>query len=301
MFAALAFSSVGCTVGAVAVFAAHASSLDYQSTGVPAGDAIYERNVFVVVPVLLVGLAVWIGRGLPRPRRLAGGVAAGCILLVLLHPWWILPVTSNPQNLAPMIWLLISEEAWVVAIAAGTAAALAGILWTRVEPERASRLWVLVGTWFAFAGLLAVTVFTGASAESARLGKGVRPGWIDSAVPNGASVAVVWDESRAGEFARPAERQKAVWVSELFNESIGTVYALGARLPYGLPDVSTSLLADGTLVDSSGAATAAPYVLARCALGIDAPRVAVDRRLGLAVYRTAGLVRVSAGARDGSC
>ncbi len=112
---------------------------------------------------------------------------------------------------------------------------------------------------------------------------------------------MVWDEPGSTEFATPDKRQRAVWVNELFNESVGTVYALGGRLPFGLPDVSVSVAVRGTLVAKNGDPAVAGYVLARCALGIDAPRVAVERELGVAVYRTGGLVRVSPDARGSAC
>jgi hypothetical protein len=49
--------------------------------------AIIERNVFVVAPLLLVALLVWIDRGSPRPRVLALAAAATAALLPALIPY----------------------------------------------------------------------------------------------------------------------------------------------------------------------------------------------------------------------
>ena len=43
--------------------------------------AIVERNMFVLAPLLLIGLLVWIDRGAPRPRVYV--IAAACIAAVL--------------------------------------------------------------------------------------------------------------------------------------------------------------------------------------------------------------------------
>jgi hypothetical protein len=297
VFAVMALTTVLSTVTGVAVFASYASSLDYQATGVPPANPLYERNVFVVVPLLLAGLALWIERGLPRPRPLAGAIAACAVTLVLVHPWSQLPRTSNPQNLAPTIWLLMPGPNWLVALWAAAIAGIVALLWITVEPARVRTLWLSVGTWFAIVGLLAVVVFTGVSGEAARVGRGQPANWIDRAVGAHATVAVVWDERPDRAFARPDERQRIVWVNEFFNESIGTVYALGARLPFGMPDVPVRVRPDGTLVDGSERPLTAEYVLTRCRLAVEGPTVARDLGTGAVVVATNGVVRLSTSRR----
>ncbi len=293
-FAALTTAVLSSVLVAVAVFTSYSSTIDFETTGAPPVTALSERNVFVVVPLLLVGLALHIERRLPRPRRLALGIAAACIALVVGYPWSQVVDTANPQNLAPTVWLFVSDAAWARALVAGALMATVCALWLRVPVEQRSRLWLVPAVWFAFEALLAVILFTVASRS--HTGRGTPATWIDDAVGPKATVAVVWEERRPMAFANPREAQYLVWVSEIFNRSVGPVYALGARLPYGLPDTRVRIAADRRLVESAGGKdVVADYVLTSCTLRVAAPVVAVQPRIHAALYRTGGKVRVAAG------
>jgi hypothetical protein len=295
--AALVATVVGCVLGAVAVFSSFASTVDYQATGTPSATPLTERNVFMLVPLLLVGLAAWAERGMPLPRRLSLAVAAACTALVVVYPWRLLPDSVNPQNLVPTAWTLATDVPWVLSLLAGAVAAAAAAFWLRLPAARRPRVWVVPGVWFAFTGLLAVTLFTGASGVAADTGRGAPADWIDRAVGGGeATVAVVWAEPPTAEYASPREAQRVVWVSEFFNRSVGPVYSLGARLPFGLPDIPVRLSASGALVERDGGrAVVARYALGHCELALDAPVVAVDRGASAVLYRTDGPVRLLPG------
>ena len=51
-------------------------SLVSSTFDVDGGESINERYVFVLVPLLFVGLALWIESGLPRPRPWAWATLA---------------------------------------------------------------------------------------------------------------------------------------------------------------------------------------------------------------------------------
>jgi hypothetical protein len=296
VFAALALPTVLCTTVGVAVFASFASNVDYQATGIPESAPVYERNLFVVVPLLLLGLALWVERGLPRPRPLAPLAAAACVLLLAVYPWSLLPRAANPQNLAATVWLLV-QPTWLVPVVACAFAVVVAVLWLRIEPDRAGRLWVAVASWFAFAGLLTVIVFTAISSNTGRTGAGARPDWIDRAVGREEHVLLLWSEPDIRRYAEPTDRQRIVWLAELYNESVGEVHVLGARLPYGLGGDVARLASDGSVVDAGGLRLRAPFVLAECSLGVVGAAVAVDRKTHMALYRTTDGVRVERGAR----
>ena len=67
--------------------------------------AIVERNMFVVAPLLLTGLLVWIDRGLPRPRvyaLAAAGVAAVLPALIPYERFLQLKVRSDTLMIVPL-------------------------------------------------------------------------------------------------------------------------------------------------------------------------------------------------------
>jgi hypothetical protein len=291
--AALVVTTVLATVGGVAVFAVYATSIDFATTGVPAAMPVYERNLFVVAPLFLIGLAVWIERGCPRPRPLTPVVSACAVVVMALYPWsQVVRESASPQNLATTPWVVTPLPTGVLWVVVAVVSALIVALWLRIDPTRTRRLWAIVGVWFAFVGLVSFAVFRGTAAESSRDGVGASPGWIDHAVGRNGRVTIVWPEPSGREFALPTNRQRVVWASDFFNRSVVGVVSIGAKLPFGLPDRLVRARADGALVDASGRPIRAQYVLAPCSLRIAAPVTAVDRRVRAVVYRPAGIVRI---------
>jgi hypothetical protein len=283
-------SVVVCTTAGVSVFAAHASNIDFATTGTPAASPLYERNVFVVCPLLLVALALWIECRLPRPRFATPAIAAGAALLMLVYPWALVPRAANPQNLAPILLSVMPLSSWLIAAIALAFASIAALVFLQVRTEKAGVLWVVVGTWFALVGFVAVGVFSGASRYVVRTSAGVPVDWVDRAVGRDARVAVLWNERGGGEFARPTERQRAVWVAEFYNRSIKGVYVLGPGLPFGLSQTRVHVLPGGQVADATGAPTRAAFVLAKCGLGVRAPLVARDEKTHMGLYRVDGRV-----------
>ncbi len=290
LFGAFLAATLICTIGAVSVFAAYASSIDFTSTGTPAATPVYERNLFVVTPLLLVALALWIERGMPRPRVAAPVVAGGAALLMLVYPWRLIPRAANPQNLAPILLTVVPAANWVSALVALGFAALAAVVFLYSRRDRPRILWAFVGSWFAIVGIIAVTVFTGASRYVVRTSMANPADWVDRAAGSGARVAVLWTEPGTTAFARPSERQRTAWVAEFFNRSIDRVYVLGPAFPFGLPQVRVFRRDGGQLVTAAGLPMRADFVLAKCRAGVTAPLVAHDTKTQMGLYRTAGPV-----------
>lgn len=289
-FAVVVFSAIACTTAGVSVFAAYASHTDFATTGTPAASPLYERNVFVVCPLLLVALALWIECGLPRPRFATPVIAAAAALLMLVYPWALVPRAANPQNLAPVLLSVSPVSARMIAAIALAVASIAALVFLRARSDKAGLLWATVGTWFVLVGVVAVMVFSGASRYVVRTSAGVPFDWVDRAVGPDARVAVLWNERGGGAFARPTERQRVVWVAEFFNRSIRGVYVLGPRLPFGLPETGVRVLPGGQVADATGAPLRAALVLAKCRLGVRAPLVARDEKTQMGLYRVEGRV-----------
>jgi Dolichyl-phosphate-mannose-protein mannosyltransferase len=293
LYAALTIPMVVCVLAVVALF----GSKPTADAGLSLSTQLRERNFFFVAPLLLIGLAIWTER---RPRRdaVVWGAAAVAVLGVALYPWSQVPTATSPQNLAPVPWVdALSGNA--ARIAASTIfATLAVVLLLLTRPEHAGRLWIVVGGVFLVVGAVAVADFTDASKLTLRWGVGGDRDWIDQALGRDANVAVLWQEFGTGPPA-PSDRHRIVWVDEIFNRSVGRVYALGPSMPYDLPDTPVEV-EGGVVRDDAGNPIRERYVLARCKSGVDAPIVALDKGVGVAVYRTDGTVRVT-GTPDPRC
>jgi hypothetical protein len=198
---------------------------------------VFERYVFYVMPFLFVALALWIERGLPRPKPWVH-IAAGCaILLPLALPLGTLlngrewGVSSSTPGLVP--WARLSEAfgtGWALRAAVLVAAGLLALLFLRIGRERESllRFVTLCVLWMI---TLVVAVSDLSAAKLAGVRAGGEPGWVDDAVEPGSLVAVVWPA------LAPREERGlyAVLETQFFNRSVSRVYHVGAPIRPGVP------------------------------------------------------------------
>ena len=112
------------------------------STSPLGGLRIHDRNLFYLVPLLLVGTVAWIEQGLPRPRRLTLVVAAGCALLPALIPYRSSLDEAWVDQIGIAFWLSIGAPS-DVAVASMVCVGLAGAALIVLVPHRAR--WLLVG------------------------------------------------------------------------------------------------------------------------------------------------------------
>ena len=249
--------------------------------------AIVERNMFMVAPLLLIGLLVWIDRGAPRPRAYA--VVAACVAAVLpaLIPYerfLQLKVRSDTLMLVPL-WNVQDEVGLPrlddVVLLGGVAAAALFLL---VPRRYLLALPALVLLYFA---VVIQPIQSGPHgmepAAAGALFEGIRKGprdWIDRAVGD-EDVAVLWT-GKTNRFT--------VLMNEFFNRSLGPVYTLGGPMPGGLPETAVRVdsetgeirrVADGSVVDEG-------YVLTDGTIALDGETVVADEVLGLTVYAVGG-------------
>jgi glycosyltransferase involved in cell wall biosynthesis len=248
---------------------------------------IEERNLFYLMPLLVIALLAWIERGQPLPPRasvVAAGIAAalpGTIpfahLLNItaqsdtigLQPWWFLGNTWTGRHGVGVVAVLL-------ALALG-----ACFLWL---PRRyAPALPALVALGFLLTWLpleLWTHSFPRLASSAYAQGSGKKDkSWIDDAVGRDAHVAAVF----AG------GNDLAVFENEFWNRSIDRVYGLGARLPGDLPEIQTSV--DQTTGELRGVTER--YVLAPSSVQLVGQRLAADPKKQLFLYRVAQPVRVT--------
>jgi len=249
--------------------------------------AIEERNMFVVAPLLLIALLVWIDRGAPRPRALALVAATAAAVLPALIPFdrfLQLKVRSDTLMIVPLwnlqdsITLPRLDEAVLVA---GVAAAALFLLLPR---RFALALPAAVLAYFALATQPIQAGPHGMEqAAAGALFEGIgapHRDWIDRAVGGDADVAALW----TGLPDRFTVNQ-----NEFFSRSVGPVYTLGGAMPGGLPETAVTVdPRTGELRRADGTIVRAEYAYTDGSVALDGDPVARDERLGLTLYRTAG-------------
>jgi glycosyltransferase involved in cell wall biosynthesis len=275
VFAAVAGSLSVWLVLEVAVFASRYS------------QRIEERNLFYLMPLLLIALFAWIERGQPRPPRAAVAAAGLAAALPGTIPFaHLLNITAESDTIGLQPWWFL-EHTWTgssgvgvaaVAVAVGLAASF---LWL---PRRyAPVLPALVALGFVVTWL-PVELWTHSFPRLARSAYAQGVGttgksWIDRKVGRDAHVAVIWSGGNA----------LAVWENEFWNRSIDRVYDLGARLPGDMPELRTSVdPATGIL-----RGVREHYVLAPTSVQLVGQRLASDPAKQLVLYRVTPPARIT--------
>jgi hypothetical protein len=217
-----------------------------------------ERNLLALAPLVFIGFAVWLDRGLPRPRIATALTSLGALGLLLYLPLdRFVTAAAEPDafSVIPLYRLRVNypglDTKLVVAIGALELLALAVFL-----PRR--RAWILPLVLFA--------LFAGASisasqvvSHQARLFRQVMVGperrWIDTHAQG--PVAYVYTGELGWSGGAP------VWTNLFWNRRLRWVYDLGAAPALGpLPQRTVVPGADGRLRLEDGTAIDAPYVVA---------------------------------------
>ena len=236
-----------------------------------------ERYVFHVVPLTFVGLALWIERGLPRPRPWAW-VALGVACLRRRRSCRSTGSTTTPVSRR---WLCSRGSALSLspvggAIAVGAVTLGCGGIWITCGPRSTGRLWALVGVWMALLGLFAVESNRVSASKTAAAFAGRSATWVDDALPAG--------RGRHGRLGRePGAAGTAGLVllladghRVLQSRASATSTDSGPATLYEdiLPTVPARVGSDRTLIDSRGRALAAEYALVTCRTPIEGRVVA---------------------------
>jgi hypothetical protein len=208
-------------------------------------ERIHWRNVFFVVPLVLVCFAWWLTRGLPRlaPAALtAAGVTLALPLLVperLVEPYS--PIDSPPTRpWARLLELAPSLDAWAV-IAPIVALGVVTFLLAR------GTMFPLLTVALAF---LTVSASTDWQSDLARA-QAERLAWIDDALPDGEQVLLVhfdFAEAPCPRIGQTSKQRELVRMTEFFNTSVTRfAHVWGPLVQDGLASPLLTIEADGSI------------------------------------------------------
>lgn len=252
---------------------------------------LHERNLFYVVPLILIGFLAFFELEGVRDRRLALGAAivAGALPAALPFAQLVKGARVDALALVPWANTLVSKGAVPLAMAV-----FAALLSTLVFAPR-HFMPILISV-VALNFLVIGSAAAWHVRESARLLADVRvhQSWIEDAVGRNAQVAAVWfpNPSACVPFSRWYRRELALFENEFFNRNISSVYYVGQPVDQ-LP--SERLLVDRAthVLTSLGPGDFAPrYLAVGEEVRLGAPVVARDRQTRTVLYRVRGPVRV---------
>jgi hypothetical protein len=262
----------------------------FSSTEWGAGR-LHERNLFYVVPLVLIGFLAYFDVDTSRSHRLKLGLVAISAALPATLPFGRLVNGALPDTLALLPWANTSLDRAAAPFAmAAVAFALAVLIF--LPPRLAPILVCAVALNFYVIG---AATRLDAHVGAQTLGKvRVNQQWIDDAIGPNAVVTAVWFPSSVTCIQRSRSNVQAYgfWENEFFNRSVGRTSYVGRRLD-GLPQerlaVDPKSLA---LVRPDHARFAPSYVLLGDAVGLQAPVVKRDEQTRAVLYRVSGSARV---------
>jgi hypothetical protein len=216
-FLAVAVSSV-LVVGQVAVYA---SQFSFR---------VEERNMFCVAPLLLIGLALWLYRGLPRPPALTAiALLAPAALLVTIpfETLFNISLVSDTFGLIPLLRLTqrLAGGAEDVRVLLGLGLIGAGVLFA-VFPRRLAAILVPASV-AVFLLLSSVSVFRAVRFQA--VGAGVAPqtsdpSWIDHTIGTEPRAAFLYTQEIG-------PNPHIFWQTEFWNRGVGSVYQVQVEAP----------------------------------------------------------------------
>jgi len=243
------------------------------------------RDLLTAAPLALLGFALWLDRGAPRPQPLASVVVllAGALLLGLREPRTVTAETVH--DTLELVWLeQLAEPRRELAFALVVGVALGAFA---LAPRRATA--ALAAGAFVALGVASVAASREAVEQSGLRAEGLlggRPDWVDAA--RQANVVFLY----AGE-----PRSTIAWQHVYANRSLSEVWALNGKLvPGPLPQRVVTPRQDGRLDERSGAASRPVIAPTSLTLfGSELAEIRLQDTLdgGLILWRTDGPPRLS--------
>jgi len=282
-FVALFASANACGLLVVAAF-----------TSTPWGyDRLHDRYGFYLVPLWLVGLVVWLARGLPRPVVATAIGVAAALALPLILPFGQLANEAGIDTVPGALWERIAAELAGPGPASGRLALVLFVLGLLVAtaflPRRIAR--------FALPAAVAVT-FAGMSyfawdriidaPEDLVFAGGLDRAWIDDRVAPDASVTKLYIDTPC----ESALERHALFLTEFFNSTVDRAAYIGDSTPDGIPLPRVDVAPSGVLELAPGDALRAQYVYTQPGLELAGRRVAEGTAAHLVLWQVGGPVRV---------
>jgi hypothetical protein len=193
---------------------------------------VEERTMLYVQPLLLLALALWLARGLPRPRFLTPIALVAPIALLFSLPLTRLlghDALSDTFGLVPLLALRMHSGMGAVYAVFWGSAALALAAFALPRDVASACVPAVVAALLALSTAVDQQQIAREShAVKAAEKAGAEESWVDQAIGPGA---------RATFLFTPQLDAQATWQSEFWNRSIEKVLAVGATEPGGLPGV----------------------------------------------------------------
>ena len=253
---------------------------------------IEERNMACVAPLLLLALALWLSRGLPRPWLLAAiaGVVPGALLFALdLKALLNIGILSDTFGLIPLLRLSSRLEGGIetvetLLLVAAAGSALAFVL----VPRRIAVVALPAAVALALAAS-SYSVFGAVRDHSERtlaLTSTTNPSWIDERIGTGSEAVYVY-----GATPDYFSEAQVLWQTEFWNRSVGSVYTLGPADPALTASPATFDTVSGKIAVQAGSSNPVRYVVAPQSVKIDGRLLAQHH--WLALYRTDGEIALA--------
>jgi Dolichyl-phosphate-mannose-protein mannosyltransferase len=204
-------------------------------------ERLHERNLFYLVPLVLISFFAWLDIGLPRPPATTAAIAIVLVLLPLTIPLAAVAASSGEDGLALVFWedrgvpprIAVTE----MVLVAAAAAAVFLIPW---KPKKA-----MLGICLAaFTIVLVAGERHAARGVAAGRAMWQDAGWIDRAVGPDARVVALWGTSKSD---LQYSRITGLWADEFFNRSLRDIASADGPLPDGLPVRKLRVRSDGCL------------------------------------------------------
>jgi hypothetical protein len=198
---------------------------------------VHERNLFYVVPLVLIAFFAWIEAGLPRPRDARTAIALVLVLLPLSIPAAAVGM-SGEDGIALLVWedLSLRQTRAIDGMVLVAAILVAVFL-------RARRPAIPLGVCLvALAATLAAGEKHAVDSMGFYRGQWRDFDWIDRAVGPDARVVALW-ASRQSHYLGV----EGAWSDEFFNRSVRDVASASGPLPDGMPAEEMTIRANGCL------------------------------------------------------
>jgi 4-amino-4-deoxy-L-arabinose transferase-like glycosyltransferase len=252
---------------------------------------LHERNLFYVVPLILIAFLAFFELEGVRDRRFALGAAFIASALPAALPFTQLVKGARVDALALVPWANTLVSAGAVPLVMTVFAAILSTLVFAPRHFMPILISIVALNFVVIGSAVAWHV-----RESARLLADVRvhQTWIDDAVGPSVNVAAVWFPNRIAcvPFSRWYKRELSLWENEFFNQKVGRLYYVG-QPPDPLPSERLVIDRATGVLSSSAAGDFVPrYVAVGQEVRLGAPVVARDRQTRTVLYRVRGPVRV---------
>jgi hypothetical protein len=255
-------------------------------------DRLHDRNIFYLVPLWLVVLALWLAWGLPRPLVATAVGAVLALGVAAFLPFRYISAEVGVDVVPSALWARVQE----LSDGSGRTVLALGVLTVVVAVAfLPRRFWpfipATVGAVLAATAILAWERQIDAPENAVFEGAASNRSWIDEALPADARVTKLYFDGPS--CPSSGVTRHAFYVTEFFNGRVKRAAYVGTSVPDGLPIAHVNVGANGAfLVEPGGEPLVADYVYTQPGIELEGRRVATGTTADLTLWEVGGRVRV---------